>query len=238
MKLKNFAATCFALVCGCLFNSNVLFSQVPCRYFNQDSIPESTYAYLRNEFARNKQIPRSVEKPVLIALSYFPELKDTRIKFRIKKRHTPLQTRATWAGLFKVQSIREYVITISDNTEPLLVPLLLKNVPFNAQIGAAGHELSHVADFSRYSFLRLLWHGIKNISPGYLDKFEFRTDSVCIAHGLGYQLLAWSENVRKKMNTKNWRGPDYSHKPQNTERYMNPETIRKKMKENPLYSIS
>lgn len=222
-------------LCIFLFFSNLLFSQTPKKYFDPDSISEEHYAALKMEFGKYKKIPASIEKPVLIALSYYPELKDTQIRFRIKKRHTPLQTRATWAGVFKRKEIRDYVITISDSTEAMLTPILFKNVSFNLQIGVAGHELAHVADFSTYSSLGIIWHGIRNVSPKYIDKFEFKTDSICIAHGLGYQLLAWSKNLRKKMNSINWRGPDYAHKPQNTERYMNPSTIQQRINTNPLY---
>ena len=223
------------VICKFLFFSNLLFSQVPKKYFDPDSIPEEQYAALHMEFGKYKKIPVSIEKPVIIALSYYPELRDTHIRFRIKKRHTPLQTRASWAGLFKSKEIRDYVITISDSTEPMLTPILFKNVPFNLQIGVAGHELAHVADFSTYSSLRIIWHGIRNVSQKYIDRFEFKTDSICIAHGLGYQLLAWSENLRKKMNSINWRGADNAHKPQNTERYMNPSTIRQRINTNPAY---
>jgi len=220
----------------CLCVSGALYSQVPQKHFSADSLSKDYFSTLKKEFGNYKKIPEGVEKPILIALSYYPELKNTPIHFRVKKRHTPLQTRPTWSGLFKRKEIRDYVITISDSTELTLTPFLFKNVSFNAEIGVAGHELAHVADFSRYSFIRLLTHGIKNTSPKYLDRFEFKTDSICVAHGLGYQLLEWSENLRKKMNTVNWRGPDYVHKPQNTERYMNPQTILKRIQENSLYN--
>jgi len=218
-----------------LFPSNYLFSQTPQKYFDPNNISEEHYTALKTEFGKYKNMPASIEKPVLIALSYYPELKNIHIRFRIKKRHTPLQTRASWTGLFKRKEIRDYVITISDSTEPMLTPLLFKNVSFNPQIGVAGHELAHVADFSTYSSLRIIWHGIRNVSQKYIDKFEFKTDSICIAHGLGYQLLQWSENLRKKMNTINWRGADNAHKPQHTERYMNPSTIQQRINTNPLY---
>ncbi|MEO6327388.1 MAG: hypothetical protein ABIO55_00565 [Ginsengibacter sp.] len=232
MKYK-YLCLFFFWVCMCFSAS--LCSQVPQKHFNRDSLTEQYYSNLKKEFGNHKKIPAAFEKPILIALSYYPELKNTPIRFRVRRRHTPLQTRSTWTGLFKRREIRDYVITISDSTESALNPLLFKNVSFNAQTGAAGHELAHVADFSGYSFVRTLIHGIRNLSPKYLDKFEFKTDSICIAHGLGYQLLEWSNNVRKKMNTINWRGPDYIHKPQNIERYMNPSTILQRIKANSFY---
>ncbi len=137
MKTKKVSAVLF--ICIFLFFSNLLFSQTPKKYFNPDSITEEHYEALKIKFGKYKKIPASIEKPFLIALSYYPELKDTHIRIRIKKRHSPLQTRASWAGLFKRKEIRDYVITISDTSEPMLTPILFKNVSFNLQIGVAGH---------------------------------------------------------------------------------------------------
>jgi hypothetical protein len=234
MKARQVSSVILVLIF--LSSSNLLIGQTPRKHFNPDSLTPEHYAALKAEFGLHKKIPVKIEKPVLVALSYYPDLRNTPIHFRIKKRHTPLQTRASWTGLFKRKEFRDYVITISDTTEPMLIPILFKNVHFNLQIGVIGHELAHVADFSSYSSLKIIWHGIRNISPKYIDKFEFKTDSICIAHGLGYQLLVWSENLRKTMNSTNWRGPDYAHKPQNTERYMNPATIQRQINANPLYN--
>ena len=227
----------FFLIVFSIF-SLLLFGQVPKKYFDPDRLTSEYYNQLRTRFGKHKKIPLEIEKPVLIALSYYPELENTPIIFRIRKRHTPLQTRSSWVGTFKRQEFRDYVVTISDRTEQMLTPILFKNVPFNLQIGVIGHELAHVADFSTYSPLKLIWHGIKNISPKYLDRFEFKTDSICIAHGLGYQLLAWSKNLRTQMHSTNWRGPDYVQRVQTVERYMNPATIQHRINITPLYHAS
>jgi hypothetical protein len=97
--------------------------------------------------------------------------------------------------------------------------------------------LGHVADFKQRSFLSLMSSGIGHLfSSRYIDRFEFRTDSICIAHGLGYQLLAWSTFIRSTMHTKNWQGADNIDKrPMMHERYMNPSTIEKYMSEMPIY---
>jgi hypothetical protein len=117
----------------------------------------------------------------------------------------------------------------------MLMPLLFKNLSFNAQIALVGHELAHVADFSAKTTLQIIKHAVCNVSARYIDRFEYNTDAICIAHGLGYQLLEWSSYVRMKMNTVNWDGPDYAHKPKKRERYMNPSTILKRINEDPLY---
>jgi hypothetical protein len=117
----------------------------------------------------------------------------------------------------------------------MLMPLLFKNLPFNAQVGVIGHELAHAADFSAMTSLDIIAHVVKNVSAKYIDRFEYNTDAICIAHGLGYQLLSWSSFVRKRMNRENWDGPDYAHRPMTKERYMNPGTIIKRIEADPIY---
>jgi hypothetical protein len=107
---------------------------------------------------------------------------------------------------------------------------------FNAQVGVLGHELSHVYDFSHQSLWSLLGSGIGHLSTSYIDRFEYRTDSICIAHGLGYQLLAWSRFIRLTLHTENYDGSDNIDMPvMNRERYMNPSTILKRIALDPRY---
>ncbi|NJN35662.1 MAG: hypothetical protein HC817_16755 [Saprospiraceae bacterium] len=110
-----------------------------------------------------------------------------------------------------------------------MTPILLKNLSFNAQIGVLGHELSHISDFhGRKSsfFIRLLF---MQFSKKAMDKFENDTDRRCIAHGLGYQLLSWSEEVRHNLGIKKWRGASLSED-QKRERYMSPDSILEVLK--------
>jgi hypothetical protein len=209
--------------------------QVPQKNFNRDSLPEFFFTGLKKEYGNKKKYPQQFEKPVLIALSYYPELKNTAIIFRSRIRHSPGNTRVTWTGLFEIAKKRHYVIVLSDSTEPMLMPLLFKNLPFNAQVAIIGHELAHVTDFSTKTTLQMIKHVASSVSAKYIDRFEFNTDAICVAHGLGYQLLLWSSFVRKKMNTVNWDGPDYAHRPKTRERYMNPLTIEKRIAEDPVY---
>jgi hypothetical protein len=208
---------------------------VPRKNFDRDSLSQSYFDVLKKEYGKYKQYPLQFEKQILIALSYYPELKNTPIVFRIRVRHTSLTTRATWVGIFETSERRHFVITISDSTEAMLMPLLFKYLPFNAQVGVMGHELGHVSDFMRMSSLQIIGHAVKNVSAKYIDKFEYNTDAICIAHGLGYQLLDWSRFIRKKMNRENWDGPDYAHRPMTKERYMNPPTIEKRIAADPIY---
>ena len=183
---------------------------------------------LRNKFNTNKMIPSVYEAQILIALSYFPELKNTSIEFRLKKTNTPLSSRPNFFGLLQSPKKRKYIVTISEATNSRLEPILFKNLNFNAQIGVLGHELSHISDyrtkgFNRMSNLLL----IEIFSKKQVDKFEGRTDLICIHHGLGYQLLDWSKSVRQNLKIDNWRGANNVEFKSKRERYLNPETITK-----------
>jgi hypothetical protein len=215
--------------------SGFALCQLPRKNFNPDSLDEIFFSKLKTEFGKNKQYPAQYERQILIALSYYPELKNTPIIFRTRIMHTIGFTRATWTGVFEPREKRHFVIAISEGTEPALTPLLFKNLSFNAQVGVIGHELGHVVEFSNMTTLQIIAHAIKNVSAKYIDRFEYGTDSICIAHGLGYQLLEWSSFVRRKMNRKNWMGPDYIHRPMPRERYMNPSTILKRINDDPVY---
>jgi len=187
----------------------------------------------RRMVGNNKKLPIGFEKQALIALSFFPELKEVAVEFEVKKDMTPLATMPSFWSIFKKPSNRTYIITISNKTTDLFSPILLKNLSYDAQIGVLGHELSHVSDFQHYNFWDFVVHAIRyTFSQPYGDKFEFNTDYICIEHGLGYQLRAWSSDcqqldknkIMKEFNIKEW-----------NERYMYPRTIDSIIAIRPLY---
>lgn len=211
------------------------FCQVPRKNFDPDSFSASDFVELKKEYGTYKHYPQQIERQVLIALSFYPELKHVPILFRIAPQHSLGFTRVTLGGLFESPHNKHYIVTISDSTENVLMPLMFKNLSFNAQIALIGHELGHVADPSTETTLEILKHVVGSVSARHIDRFEYNTDAICIAHGLGYQLLEWSRYVRETMHSVNWDGPDYVHRPKKRERYMNPSTIEKKIAENPIY---
>ena len=182
---------------------------------------------------QKKRIPIEFNAVIKIALNYYPELNRSNIIFRIKKQSAPLAARPSLISVFRKGSKRKYIVTICNRLDSRLSPILLKNLNTNSQIGVLGHELSHISDYnSRYGiyFVRLL---CMHLSKKAMDKFEFATDKRCIEHGLGYQLLSWSEEVRYKLNLLQWKGAKRLTEG-GKERYMNPETIRNALK---LYAI-
>lgn len=217
-----------------LFYAGIAYAQKPVEAFKHSDFTADDSLRLLKQYGNNKQLPPKFALQALIALSYYPELKNTAITFVIKPAYSLLQTRPAAHGIFN-RTTRRFTITISDSSYWKLEPIRLDPMNFNAQIGVIGHELGHVADFSKRSFINLAMSGVKHISSKYIDRFEYMTDSICIAHGLGYQLLAWSRFVRATLHTDNYDGADNINKPMMHERYMNPPTIIAHMKKMGIY---
>ena len=74
-----------------------------------------------------------------------------------------------------------------------------------------------------------------HLSKKSIDGFEYKTDMICIEHGLGYQLLSWSKEVRLKLNLIQWKGIKQLQE-NGRERYMNPESITKVISESKIYN--
>jgi hypothetical protein len=179
-----------------------------------------------------KELPRGFESQAIEALSHFPELKKTHIHFRVKASRMTARTRPGLISSILPKGHRSYIITISNRTIPVLSPILLGALPRDAQVGLLGHELSHVADFSKKTTLRSFRDLVGHLSARWLDRLEYHTDWIVIQHGLGKNLMAWSAFIRDHFHVKYWRGSGYVMEKNNTiERYMNPDTIDKYMQQ-------
>ena len=206
------------------------------KQFYKDSISYENLTHLNLVFGKNKSFDSIYQKQILTALSFFPELKNINIEFKLKNTNTPLSSRPTFFGFFQLAKKRRYVITISEQTNKKLEPILFKNLSFNAQIGVLGHELSHISDYTNKDFSEIsniFW--IEIFSKKEVDKFENKTDHICINHGLGYQLYDWSSYVRNNLKIEYWRGADNLKCIIKRERYLNPETIRNIINTSPIY---
>jgi hypothetical protein len=172
----------------------------------------------------NKILDSIYKQQISGALLFYPELKGIKIKFKVKKAIVPLSARPRVWATFQKPKNRKYIIVISSASIKKLEPILLKNLSFNAQVGVLGHEISHIADFNQRKglyFVKLLF---MQLSKKAMDIFENNTDRRTIDHGMGYQLLAWSTEVRHNLKIKDWGGANKSGI-QERERYMSPETI-------------
>lgn len=183
------------------------------RVFNH--LTETEMDSLLQLYGNNKTFVEEFLEPTLIALSYFPELKDVHLIFRYSSEATTMAARPV---PITVLGNTKYQILINNQTDFQGVSLC--DVPFNAQIGVIAHELSHIADYESHNF----W-GISGIMFRYLDckrkpLFEKEIDKATIERGLGWQLYDWAVY---SMYDNDKSSEDYKSFKRKT--YMNPEEI-------------
>lgn len=232
------------LVWAFLLFSIRLHGQVVRQEFVPQNFSPEEIEVLRRGFGNNKEIPPQFELPILIALSYYPELRDIKIHFKVKRNRSPLMSMpGIWSAIFSQPEHRTYFVIISSHPERFLEHIQFSKLPLNAQVGVMGHELSHVSEFTQRGFFGLVGIFLGSFSGKWVDHFEYQTDRLTIDHGLGYQLLSWSQTVRSRLHISKWFGVDEIDfkameelDQSNRERYMNPSTIRSIMASHPLYS--
>lgn len=140
----------------------------------------------------NKIIPESIKSEVLEALSFYPELADTPIKFKFKDniKKSTMQAQPRFSSIFKRKENREYLIFISRQIQIDGEHFTMEDIPSDVLIGWIGHELGHVMDYHDRTNLGLIILGIKYLfSPSSIRKIERRADTYAIAHGMGDYIL-------------------------------------------------
>lgn len=164
---------------------------------------------------------------ILIALSFYPELKDIQIDFAYKNINTTMQCQPTINSLLK-NSKMEYIIYINNTKD--FSGVLIDDVPFNAQIGLIGHEIAHVIDFEKGNRKDVISRGFDYLNESSKKEYEFFIDSLTIAYGLGWQLYDWSffslNNSKSSQEYKDFK----------KRVYMTPELILEQIKREKIYS--
>ena len=69
---------------------------------------------LRSQFSNNKFFYEKYELQTLVALSFYPELKNTKISFRRRKLKTTMVARPKGMNVFRGKGKRHYIIYIND----------------------------------------------------------------------------------------------------------------------------
>lgn len=147
---------------------------------------------LSNLYIANKEFLPKVELQALIALSYYPELKNVRIKFKRKRLKTTMAARPSFGSVFKSRKNRVYVIYLNDFPD---VDVPFDSTSFNAQVGIIGHELAHIIDYESMSKKELIGLAFKYRKKAFRAKMEAETDIRTIYRGLGWQVWAFEKFV-------------------------------------------
>lgn len=148
---------------------------------------------LLHDYAEQLECPDEYKLQMLFALSHYPELKNTPIVVKFAN----LETTATCRpDLFSVFTGRKYIIQI--NKKENFSGVLLKDVPFNAQIGVLAHEIAHIVDYEQRSHVGLLKRALDYLEENRKKRFENQIDKLTIEHGLGWQLYEWADYAMNK----------------------------------------
>lgn len=142
---------------------------------------------LRNIYGTNKIFIDDIEKAALVALSYYPDLIDVNIEFRLHKIKTTMAARPKYYKILRSGKKRNYLISINKRDNCMGI-VFFNHLPFDAQVGVIAHELFHVSDYVHRNFFGVAGFGIKYLTIKGRRKTENRTDEAVIEHGLGYEL--------------------------------------------------
>lgn len=196
--VQRFIKTIALLIYNMLFLKLLTFNivpltgqkQLPVRFF--DSLEYvSELDLLEEDFGTNKTIPENMKLEVLLTLSYFPELKNSQIKFKKGRIRTTLNARPTvFSVLFKNKENRKYIIRINKTRRDSMVTY--NEVPFNAKIGLLSHEFTHFVDYKNKNIEEVAKRLMMYIGKENKRDYEHEIDSLVVARKLGWQLYDWS----------------------------------------------
>ncbi len=155
---------------------------------------------VKNIYGNNKEFIPEYELQSLVALSFYPELINTKITFRLADKESVAKTTITFFSILHNRD-KHFIIYINDNKRR--TGIVLQEASFNAQIGAIGHELAHVADFDTKNISEMIGWGIKYFFKKSKVDIERKTDIATIQHGLGMELYYFVDFVLNHSNANN-----------------------------------
>ncbi|MCH7816664.1 MAG: hypothetical protein IIC60_08870 [Proteobacteria bacterium] len=162
-----------------------------------ESEQQARFDFLFEQYGHNKSLPPGYELQALIALSHYPELIEVKIRFIVDDVAIPLSSRPHWTSMLRSAHDRTYQVIIDSELEGRRDVLLVKNQPFNAQIGIIGHELAHTVYYLKRSFFGIIGDAICQLGSCRIN-FERDTDRRLIEYGLGWQRYDHALFVRRR----------------------------------------
>jgi hypothetical protein len=144
-------------------------------------------------YSHNKVIPAAIQKNVLKALSYYPELKDARISFIFKTniKTSVMQAQPVFTTLLQNRAKRRYRINISAHFKLIHCDMPITKIPDEVMIGWIGHELGHILDYEQRSNTGIISFGYQYLfSPTYVKEAERVADTYAVERGLGSYIIA------------------------------------------------
>lgn len=150
-------------------------------------------------YSKNKVIPEPIREVALEALSYFPELMDSKIEFQFKNniKGSVMQAQPKTVSLvINNKDNRSYRIKVSRylKLEDEWIPI--EELPKNVLLGWIGHELGHIKDYTDRSAVGMMHFGAKYFcSPKFITQAEVNADSYAVAAGMAHEIIALKQFI-------------------------------------------
>ena len=145
------------------------------------------------QIAHNKQIPDLIEKNVLKALSFYPELQNTAISFIFKTtiKSSVMQAQPVFTTLLEKRKKRRYRINISEHFKLINSDMPIEQIPDEVMIGWIGHELGHILDYEGMSNAGMVGFGYRYyFYSSFVKHAEMVADSLAVERGMGNYIVA------------------------------------------------
>lgn len=207
--MKRFWQICvFLLVSLLLLVTTVLLQEVDPKqkqpafkpYAFADTLAKKVYDLdsLKSIIGNNKGLPSGFETAAAIAYSAFPELKDVTIDMILTQDGAPMESRPEISSLFGLRRNRRYQVLLNNAPNTFFDPILLRALPFDAQVGILAHELGHIAYYHELNIFEFGKWGLKYLQDdSFRAQHERTTDLMPLYHGLGSQIYQYAWFVRK-----------------------------------------
>ena len=135
----------------------------------------------------NKIYPNDLRSEIEKALSYYPDLVDTHIKFRWGRfaRRSFMLAQPIISTMFRKKEHRHYQIIMKKRFFIKNKQFANGKLPSDVIVGWLGHELGHILDYRDRSTWNLMWFGILYyFSDSFIKKAEITADKNAAEHGL------------------------------------------------------
>ncbi len=176
----------------------------------------------------NKIIPPSILKEAEIALSYYPELKDTPIelKFKDKIKKSYMQAQPKFSGILSRKKNRSYFILISKSFDIDGKKMSISDIPSEVLVGWIGHEFGHIIDYKQRKGFNLIIFALKYLTSNkFIRDAERTADTYAVNHGMGDYILVTKEFILNQANLT----PEYKERIKRL--YLSPEEIMELVEE-------
>lgn len=148
-----------------------------------------------HRFSTNKLIPKIIEQQALTALSHYPELQQTAIRFVFRRLNkSVMAARPVVRRLFGDKRMYDIIINPVFKLPHSIEPI--HQLPDDVLIGWFGHELGHILDYEERTVWGIARFGLLyGLSKRYIRKAERVADTFAVNRGMAPYILSTKEFI-------------------------------------------